>query len=162
MAFQFISQSVQEPEIYDLYWANEQKCRRITDLIVSYIFYNQLTFAAALFYAFYNVWAGNLDTSTYFLPFSMDIPLNTKVIAGWLVLWLIQFNMSLAYITCMVTITSYFVSCCFYIDTICTHFDCIIESNRQKSGSKQGESVQDDEKQQRIHEAIRLHINLFE
>lgn len=141
----------QSPEIHGIYWANEQKCRKVTDLLIKYIFFNQMTFAAALLYAFYNISTGNMDTSTWFLPFSMDVPFSTESFVGWLILWFIQFNMSLAYITCMVTITTYFICCCFYIETICDHFDSMIQRKEDKL-----------QYNEHLNEAVKLHMDLYE
>lgn len=151
------------PEVYDNYWANEQKCRRITDLLIKYISFNQSTFVVALIYAFYNISIGNMNTSTWFLPFSMDPPFNTESFTGWFILWFFQQNMSLAYITCMVTITSYFVCCCFYIETMCNHFDLLMRLKREKSNTKRRESKENGPRfKEKLHEAVKLHINIFE
>lgn len=149
----------------DIYWRTEEKCRKYTKLIFSYIFCHQSTFGAALFYSFYLIYFGNVDT--WLLPFTMVVPFNTTTFGGWYAFWFIQFSISLSYISCMVAISSYFVSCCFYIEAICDHFGSIVNSIHQ---NVEQNKIEKDKKKifanqtrikQQIRDAVDLHVNIF-
>lgn len=164
----FNSQTAKSEEITDIYWRTELKCRKYTKIIGSYPVCHQLTFIAALANSFYSICIGNLDTSTWPLPFNLVVPFDTKLIWGWYLLYLLQFCISLAYITSMVSVTSYFVSCCFYIEAICTHFarqiqlaQEMVDQNEIMENSK-NRQLNETELVKQIHEAVDLHVNSFE
>ncbi|XP_055305885.1 odorant receptor 22c-like [Sitodiplosis mosellana] len=143
-------------------------CRKYTKLIFGYIFCHQSTFGAALLYSFYLIRFGNFDTSTWFLPFTMVVPFDTSSVEGWYWFWFIQFSASLSYIMCMVSVSSYFMCCCFYIEAICDRFGVIINSIRKSV--KQNQIEKDKPKflenrskiRDQIHDAIDLHVNIFQ
>lgn len=83
-------------------------------------------------------------------------------------LWFVQTNLGISYSLVMVTITSYFVCCCFYIIGICQNIDLLIYSVNQDN-----EMIRDEKNKWNIAqkyqqmklklaEMITLHINVFE
>lgn len=151
-----------------IYWNIEQNCRKYTKLLFSYIFCHQTTFGAALCFSFYCLYTGNLDTSTWFLPFAMVVPFDTSTFEGWYLFWLIQFNISLSYITCMVSISSYFFCSGFYIEAFCDHFAFLINSiqktvERNRNEKDQKEIHENHLKiKDKIQEAIDIHVNIYQ
>lgn len=115
--------------IFNIYWAIEQKCRKCTKIIAFYPLI--MMFVAAAFYSIYCILTGNLDTTTWILPYKLSVPFDTRTIHGWYCLWFIQTNVGISYSVVMVTISTYFACCCFYIDGICEHFDYLIHSINQ-------------------------------
>lgn len=151
-----------------IYWTTEQNCRKYTKLIFSYIFCHQSTFGAALCFSFYCLYTGNFDTSTWFLPFAMVVPFDTSTFEGWYLFLFIQISISFSYITCMVSISSYFVCSGFYIEAICDHFAFLIYSiqetikinrneNDQKKILRNHLKIKD-----KIQEAIGIHVDIYE
>lgn len=114
-------------EIRNIYWNTEQKCRQFTDRFVKFVFINQQMYIAALFFSFYCIIVGNFDTSKWILPFTLWVPFDTTQVHGWYLLWFIQFSMGMSYSSTQTTITSYFVSCAYYIGAICDHFNVLME-----------------------------------
>lgn len=129
---------------------------------------HQSTYVAALFYSIHCIWMGNVDTSTWFLPFHLIVPFDTKTIRGWYLFLLLQFNISLAYIMCMVAITSYFLCSCAYIEAIRDHFTSLIHSIRANVERKEIEkNPQKNEKifqniKDELNEAIEFHTKMIE
>lgn len=105
-----------------MYWANEQKCRKLTIIFCQSLISIIILFSAFLAYAIYCICCGNLETSTWLLPFNMIVPFDTETIVGWFFLWFLQLNMSIAYMACIVATTTYFCCCCLYLCAICEHF----------------------------------------
>lgn len=124
--------SEQESGIVDIYWSAERKCRKYTRRISSYFFVNESIFLTAPLFGLVNIIMGNLDVSTWALPMDLSVPFDTNTVWGWLLSWFFQFNISICYVSCTITITTYFVCCCIYIDAICEHFsfvyDCAMEN----------------------------------
>lgn len=61
-------------------------------------------------------------------------------------MWFFQFNISICYVSCTITITTYFVCCCIYIGAICEHFRFVydgamenVEQNRNEKNSQEYE-----------------------
>lgn len=158
----------EETAASEIYWNTEQKCRKYTKIIVSYIMCHQSTYVAALFYSIYCIRVGNMDTSTWFLPFHLIVPFDTQTIWGWYLFLLLQFNISLAYIMCMVAITSYFLCSCAYIEAIRDHFKSLINSIH--ANVKRKEIVKNPQKNEEIcqkikdelNEAIEFHTKMIE
>lgn len=146
-----------DDEIYKMYWKNEQKCRKFTKIMTYYVLLHQSIVMACLFYSIYCITVGNLDTSTWVIAFNIVVPFDTQSLFGWYLQWLIQLSMSISYVLSVVSVTSYFVCCCFYIQTICDHFDMLVKSIEQKDGEI-GERTQE----KKIIEAIEIHVKVFE
>lgn len=111
-----------------IYWKAEQKCRKILNRFGFFIIFNQVLFITTFFYSIYCFVIKRVDIWELPLSFGMVVPFNTKTNWGWYLLWSIQFGMSFSYVSTMVSITMYFISCCTYIETMCDHFDLIIDS----------------------------------
>lgn len=130
--------------------------------------FHQSTYVASLFYSIYCIWVGNVDTSTWFLPFHMVVPFDTQTIWGWYIFLLLQFNISLAYITCMIAITSYFLCSCAYIEATRDHFTSLIHSIRANVERKEIErNLQKNKKicqkiKDELNEAIEFHTKIIE
>lgn len=150
-------------EIFNIYWKTERKCRKLTKLMPCYPL--MLMFVAAVLYSIYCMITGNRDTTTWILPYKMSVPFNTRTIHGWYILWFVQSNTGLSYSLVMVTISSYFVCCCFYIEALCDHFDYLIHS--LKDVTEENEAIKNfQEKMQTIKntisQAVCIHIKVFE
>lgn len=126
----------------------------------------------SFFYSIYSMLCGDFDTTAWILPMHLVVPFGTDTLWGWYLMLIIQINMSLAYALCVVPITAYFVSCCFYIGTICDHFDRLIQSsskffkvineNRQCHRTARVSVKTHEKAKERFCEGINLHIEIFE
>lgn len=127
-------------EVEHLYWTNEQKCRKYTkNMFCYYSLFNESATLVSLCSSVFMVFTGNFDTSKLILPFTFAVPFDTETMWGWYLLWFIQLNVGVSYGKTMISITSYFICCCFYIETICDHFNLVIESIEQPiDGSGKG------------------------
>lgn len=115
-------------EITKIYWVTEQKCRKFTR-IMAYIFIcNVSSIVMALNYAIYCICVGNMDTSTWKLPFKLVVAFDTKPLWGWFLQWLFQFGASISYNLCISIPTAYFAAFCRYIEAICKHFEQSVDA----------------------------------
>lgn len=155
-------------DVFEMYWKNEQKCRKFTKTITHYVYFNQMIFFVYFIQSIYCICTGNYDTSTWSLSSKITVPFNTETIWGWYLLWFVHFNMGFSYVLSMVSITSYFVCCCFYISTICDHFDLHI-----KSADKYSDQLLKKKKQKKrkgiyrsiknsIFQAIDIHVQVLQ
>lgn len=135
--------------------------------IAIFIVLNQGMHTIPCLYAIYCICIGAFDSSiplsfTLALPFSTDTPL------GWFLAWALGFNMAFVYGLTMVSITSYFVSCCTYMSAMCDHFNLLIDRSSEdalKFTSKK--SLAEKQKLNRkisgnISEAVKIHVHVIE
>lgn len=118
----------EEKETFNIYWNAEQKCRKYTKKITNYFFINEAIFLGAPIFSIVSILTGNKDASTWALPMDLSVPFNTSTISGWYLTWFFQFNISLCYVSCIITITTYFVCCCIYINAICEHYQFLYDA----------------------------------
>lgn len=83
---------------------------------------------ASVVFSMFDMLNGNLDTSTWSLPFDTYAPFDMSIIWKWYSLWFIQFNIGFVYVSAIASITSYFACCCLYMGAICGHFEHLFES----------------------------------
>lgn len=111
-----------------IYWEVEQKCRKYAKAAAIFVIMHPSAIMPTFLYSIYCVAIGSFDASKLFLPFHLMVPFNIQSIWGWYLLCMIQYNLGMVYIFCMVSIISYFVCCCFYIDASCEYFGHLIRS----------------------------------
>lgn len=152
--------------VFSMYWRVEQKCRKYTKIIGCYPL--KLMFVASFIYSIVCISRGNRDTSTWILPYTLSVPFDTRSIFGWYCLWFIESNIGVTYAFIMITISTYFVCCCFYIGCICDHFDFLIYSLNEHV-----EKIRTEENffkfrhkyrqmKDKLAQAITIHTKLFE
>lgn len=152
----------------NIYWNNEQKCRKLTDFMKYYTPFQLVTFVSSFIHSIYSICIGNVDTSTWILPFYLVVPFSIKTLSGWYFMFFIQVNISVTYAMCVVSVTSYFVSSCFYICTICEHFERLldltsVDIKRTDNSRKPKTSKKSlDESIEAFNHSIDLHIKIFE
>lgn len=158
----------EEGEVYDLYWKNELKCRKYTIRIGAYVLCHTGEFAIVLTFALICLATGNYDTSRWILFFNMVTPFDRTKVSGWFGVWAMQSSIAISYSVGMTAATSYFVSCCFYISTMCKHFELIMrrikeDLNRIQAVTNLHKLEQNRLKTKRqLKEAVILHMKIFE
>lgn len=115
-------------EEHRIYWKCEQKCRKYTQRLSYFIIFHTSIFPIVLIYALFCIASGNYDTSKWNLAVYVVVPYDQTSVWGWFLTWFIILFMACAYALCMTTITSLFVSCCYYIYAMCDHFSVLINS----------------------------------
>lgn len=128
LKLQEIVDKYNDGDIVGNFWKQEQKCQQFTRALFLFVFLDQTAFLAGPIMSIYDMFNGNFDTSTWNLPMKLVVPFNTQSIFGWYSLWFIETNIGIVYSLCVTSITSYFVSCCFYINGICDHFNLLVKS----------------------------------
>lgn len=157
-----------EGDISKIHWNNEQKCRNFVRKLCYFIPLNEAVLTLSLLYSIYCVCLGNYDTSKWILQFPLYTPFNKQTVIGWYGEWFIQFTLSFSYATCMSSLTSYFVCCCFYIGTFCDHFDEICRLVKGDADQIQHEKNPRNYQRiyQRLHKrlglAVDIHVHLLE
>lgn len=150
----------------DIYWKYEQKCRKYTIHMIRYVFCHQQTLVVALVHSIYCICTGNLETSTWGLPFYMAVPFDTARIFNWFILWFFQFNTIFSYSLPMSSTTLYFVCCCLYIAAACDHFKFVIhsvnESVKKYRNMPQNYVEMHRRITQNISQAIDIHSKIYE
>lgn len=158
-----------ESDATKLYWANEIKCRKLTKTVFVFLCIELSTIFGMLMVAIIDIFMGHADdTSKWNLPIELVVPFDTRLISGWILNWFYQFDMCFVYLMHMITITTHFACCCYYIMTMCAHFDQMIASIR--NDSKQAKMEKNIGKRQKIwnnsekklQRAIQLHAKIYE
>lgn len=85
-------------------------------------------FLLALPFTIYHVYSGNPVETTMEMPLHIWVPFDLTTLSNWYLYWFIQVNMGITYCLCVVLITSYFLTCCFYIVAACDHLKSIARS----------------------------------
>lgn len=166
--FRFFIESNNNDTAYNIYWINEQRCRKYTKIIGSYVFIHVSAFIIVLIYALGCIAIGIYDTSLWYLFLFMTFPFDSTHLVGWFSHWFLQFSMALAYAATMTSIASYFMSCCFYIDTMCEHFHLMLNSVKRNVELYNMETLQRDavtiksKIRKQLSYAIEFHIKIFE
>lgn len=112
----------------ELYWKNEQKCRRYTLVVGLYVVFHTLEFVIVVFYVVSRMWVGDYDTSTWHLSFKMSLPFDLTKPSGWWQAWFLEFNIAFSYSLCMTADTTYFVCVCLYVCTMCDHVGLLMQT----------------------------------
>lgn len=116
----------------------------------------------------YNIFTGNLDVSTWALPMDLSVPFDTNTLWGWYLMWFFQFNISICYVSCTITITTYFVCCCIYIGAICEHFRFVYDSimeNVEKNHNENNPQIHERTQwliNEKMSKAVEIHAKIFE
>lgn len=157
-----------ESEVHEIYWRTEQKCREFTKILSYCTFLNAILPVCSLIHSIYDIINGNYDTSAWILPFRISVPFNTDCIWGWYLLFFITINLAFAYALAMSSLTSYFISCCFYISAVCQHFDLIIASVEEDVALNQDEKnlfkymKREKKIKENLCKAINIHTEMYE
>lgn len=115
-------------EVQNIYWKCEQKCRKHTLRFGYFVITHTSTFTIGLVYALVCIAFEDYNTASWYLPFFMLVPFDQTRILSWMLMWLFQFNIAMGYALVTTSVTSYFVSCCYYIHSMCDHFKLLINS----------------------------------
>lgn len=102
----------------------------------------------------------------------LSVPFDTNTVWGWYLMWFFQFNISICYVSCTITITTYFICCCIYIDAICEHFrylyDCTMENVEKNRNENENEkNPQECERRrfvinEQMSKVVEIHAKIFE
>lgn len=70
------------------------------------------------------MWQENLDPGTWFLLMKINIPfeISKRQVAKWISLLSTEMYITLVNGCVSTIVFSYFISCCFYVENMCTHF----------------------------------------
>lgn len=149
----------------------EVKCRKIAKNFFYYGCLHVSTFLIAIIGAFYEIYNGNTDASTWNVSLLISLPLNLQSYFVWCLNWFFQTSAGTSYGVSMILTTSHFVSFCYYIIAACNHFDLLITSLRADNKpigntqeipiGKEHPKIWRNAKQQ-LHRAIEMHVEIYE
>lgn len=140
-----------------IYWASELRYREFSKRMFYYGCFQISTFITPLLQPIIEICMGNIDMTAWNLPFNMKTPFDMQTISGWLLTWFFQVNVSIAYGTGMIIMTSDFVGSCYYITSICNHFEMLINSTFLDTEQQLWSNVQG-----KIQRAIQQHTKIYE
>lgn len=163
------SNSDDENDASHLYWATEVKCRELTKRVLVFLCIEMSTILTMLIAALIDIFLGHADdTSKWNLPIELVVPVDTTRIFGWILNWFFQFDMCFVYLVHMITTTTHFAGCCYYIMTMCAHFERIMTSIQNDAEKvKAEELIQKRQKiwnnaEEKLQRAIQLHVRIYE
>lgn len=133
--------SDEDDAVNNIYWKSEEKSRMWTTFFGFSVLFNTSAFTAVLIYALCCMALGNYNTSSWYLLLNVILPFDKRQPIGWFMSWIMQVAMTLAYALCMTAITSYFMSCCFYIEAMSNHFDFIMNAIKTDVEQNQTEKI---------------------
>ena len=158
--------------MYNIYCNVEMRCRKYTKILgLGCICMTQSMVCITFISSIYNIIIGNLDTSTWELPFRLTVPFNTETFFGWYSLFFLNFCIAFSYAVCVSTTTSYYVSGCFYIRAMYDHFNALIDSLKDDSQSNDGTKTSQPIKltkkmyesfEKKLHNAVEIHVKMYE
>lgn len=140
-----------------MYWAHELRYRKFSKIMFYYGCFEISTLVAPLLKPIFEICMGNVDITAWNLPFNTATPFDMQTILGWLLTWFFQVNVSFAYTLCMILMTTEFVGSCHYINSICNHFELLINSMHLDTEQQLWSDVQG-----KIQRSIELHIDIYE
>lgn len=114
--------------------------------------------------ACYNMYIGNWDPTTYFLPYKLLIPfVNYHSIPGFFIQWLVQIYCGYTYILTISAVVMYFLSCCYYIDACCEDFARVFTEidEKVKKNVKTNVNISEEIRIQ-IRDSIMFHIKIMQ
>lgn len=152
-----------------IYWDSELKCRQFMKIFFYYSCIQLSSFLGPLFPAFIDIFfmdneGDSIDTSAWNLPFLVVMPFDMETISGWLMTWLYQLNISIAYGIYMIIPTTHFVCSCYWIIGICQYFARLIETikfDTQKHMAEQ-QSKRWQNAKEKFQRAIEMHVKIYE
>lgn len=125
--------SVENDHKLNVYWNAEKLGRKITKSISTFVIvYDQLAYVVGFFYSIYFILTGQFDTTAWPMWFELPVPFDTTLIWGWYLYLLAIAIFDLMYMLCMISVSTYFMSCCCYLEAMCKHIDCIVHSVQLK------------------------------
>lgn len=106
-----------------MYLKTEATCRKYTKLLTLVMIHlGNVVYGLFLINSFYCIYRGNLDTSTWMVPFNIDVPFDTSSVFGWYMFYIVQGFVAYTYSLNQPAIITFFMSCCLYIEALCEHF----------------------------------------
>ncbi|XP_031637695.1 uncharacterized protein LOC116350104, partial [Contarinia nasturtii] len=153
-------------EVFNIYWQVEQKCRKYTKIIACFPL--NLIFVGTLIYSIVCIANGNRDTSTWKLLYFFSLPIDRDTIHRWYIFWYVDTSIGVTYSLILITISTYFVCCCFYLGGICDHFDFLTYSlneevkqlNKEKNVAKYQQKY--GKMKDNVAQTVNIHIKLYE
>lgn len=144
-------------------------CRKYAKLAAYFIFFHPSAVLPIFVYSIYCIFVGSFDATKLKLPFNIILPFDTQTIWGFHILCFVQYNIGISYVFCMLSISSYFVCSCFYIDALCEYFEYLIGCV-EKTVKRNVHDKKDVWKTVKLHQkaisqmkkAIELHVNILE
>lgn len=147
----------------DFYWTTEQRCRKLTKALGSYGIWNTFALIFSLGYALYCISIGNYEPSTYLMFINMSIPfVDLSTMFGWFFMWCIQFNLALSYASAISSMTTFFMSCCFYINAQCDLINTMLYSIQANDTPKKNAFNVENNQQKKLSDAIKFQIKIIE
>lgn len=161
---QAIVDAAEHTPAFKFYVEAERSCHFCTKWSMIYIVWAPAsTFpVACILYACFSMNNGNWDPTTYFLPYKMLIPfVDYNSIGGYFAQVFIQIYAGTVHAVTMITVISYFVCHCLFIDACCQEFrwrfDNFNELTTSEGCGKKFMEIRDC-----LRRAVALHIKIME
>lgn len=116
-------------------------CQKHTKILFKYLIGHGITFLFPFLFSIYCVYIGDVDTSTWQLRFQYSLIFNSNNLWNWYFAWVCECMSAMAYASCIVASTTYFICCCLYIEAICEHFKWTINMIREKIDENQNVKI---------------------
>lgn len=112
------------------------------------------------------------DISDLSLPWGA--PFNPENYFQWFLLWFIQCSYGVAYSGGTLTVTAFFIGCCYYLQGLCNQFSFLIESieneltpspcqeNEESSGNSENSEKAFLKMKLKLYKSIDVHSSMFE
>lgn len=140
-----------------MYWTSELRYQKFSKKMFYYGCFQLSTFLTPLLQPILEICMGNVNVETWNLPFNAASPFDMRTISGWLLTWFFQVNVSFAYGLCMIIMTTEFVGSCHYMDSMCNHFELLINSMHADTEQQMWRNVQ-----AKIQRAIKRQSDIYE
>lgn len=114
------------------------------------------------------MWNGNFDTSTWALAYHSTVPFDTTAVYGWYLHLFMQWIFAMFYVFTKTAASTFYISSCIYIESMCHHFEHsirIVETLSNALPPKKGlrpMHIPPCNIKAKLIEAIGLHIKISE
>lgn len=154
--------AAKEKGFLEIYQKGERKSRFWTKWISIVLFVSGIVFlfSIPIVLSSYSMWKGNYEPSTWYLTFKMVVPFDTSTIFGWHIFWLVQMYAGYCWMFTISAISTYFISCCFYVEACCEQLKMMLDAFDKYFGKRnKNERLKKLELKKRIGDVIAFHID---
>lgn len=151
-----------------MYWKWEQSCRRFTERLSRYVHAEQAIYLPVFLRSLYLLFSGSFNASELILPYNLVMPIDIETVWGWYIYFYFSASIAFSFSSAMIPVTTFFVSCSYYISALCEHVGLLTELIDRNIELRLQEPnpfkrVVFDKKIQKVYsELVTLHVDLFE
>lgn len=155
-------------EVFNNYWKWEQSCRKFTERLSRYVHAEQAIYLPVFLRSLFCLFTGKFNASELILPYNLVMPFDIETVWGWYLYFYFSASIAFSFSSAMIPVTTFFVSCSYYISALCEHISLLADSIDRDIESRLNEEnsfkrmVFDGKIQKTYSQKVTVHVQLFE